>query len=186
MVYQSFDNKKNRIEKNWNRVENNKNNLTNIPITSLDFNSINFNKEITTISLLDNELLSVLPLDKVQTILLENFPEWALNMIEPHVVYSIDDGYVSSIIDTSLAEANNNGTLKNGDISIATQNWEYWYNRIDQSNFLLKIFYNIRVFRARKSGSGSGFSSSNVPIFANISLKIYNHRIYETMDEKFE
>lgn len=182
--YNSFNHKNSKLNDIWSKVKTNSSELNNVPILSLNFDSINFNKEIVTIPILTNELLPVLPLSKTSTVLLENFPEWALNMIEPTVIYTIEDGFVENLIDTSLAVANANGTLKTGDVSIGTQTMEYWFNRVDKAHFLLKILYDIRIFSAIKTGGG--FSSSIVPKFANISLKIYNQRIYELMDEKFE
>lgn len=184
MPNESFEISKNKLEKSWNRSQNNENELSNNSIITLNFNSINFNKKITTITLLDNKLLSALPLNKVQTILLENFPEWVINMIEPTVIYTIADGFVENLKDGTIQDANTNGTLKTGDVFITLQEWKYWFNRIDQSNFLLKIFYRIGIVSAIKSEFG--FSSSIVPTYVNMSLKIFNQRIYETTNEKFE
>lgn len=183
MAYQSFDNSKNKLEKTWNRVEDNTNKLNNIPITNLNYNSINFNKKIITIPILTDVLLATSPLIKVETILLENYPEWAINMIEPFVSYRMEDAFTSfSLLEGSFSEANANGTLKNNDISITSQNLQYWFNHIDKKNFLLKIFYGVAISQAVVVPLG--YSSTAVPTFVTLSLKIYNHRIYETMNEK--
>jgi len=184
MVYQSFNNENKKIEKNWNRVEDNGNDLNNIPLITLNFNSLNFSKIITTIPLITNQNVEVTPINKVQTILLENFPEWVLNMIEPNLIFIIEDGFVSNLIDKTFQEANNDGTLKTGDVSFIADNVKYWFNRIDNRNFFLKIFYKVGAGQAVKTELG--FFAISIPVFANISLKIYNHRIYETMNEKFE
>lgn len=63
MGYESFENSNYRIVKNWNRIESNTNKLTYTPLIHLDFNSINFNKEISAITLLDHELLPILPIN---------------------------------------------------------------------------------------------------------------------------
>ena len=100
------------------------------------------------------------------------------------MIYTIEDGYVNKIIDISFSEANKNGTLKTGDISIANQDFKYWFNHIDKQNFLLKIFYNINIREAIVSEFG--FGSTSIPIFTTLSLKILNQRIYELMNEKSE
>lgn len=181
MAYESFQNSKNKINKNWNRIEDNKNKLENIPIVSLDFRSINFNKNIVTVLLLTDQLMPGLPSPK--TVLLKKFPEWALNMVEPHVIYTIEDGFVDSIINTTFQEANDNGTLKTGDVFIDSD-FQYWFNHIDKVDFLLKIFYRGSAVSANVTEHG--FSATTVPVRANMFLKVYNQRIYETMNEKFE
>ncbi len=181
MVYQSFNNSTNKIQKNWERSEENENDLKKVPFITLDFNSINFNKKITTIPILTNEEAGVLS-DIPQTVLLENFPEWALNMIEPFVTYTIEDGFATKFIPTTLQQAFDNGTLKDDDVSIEIQEFHYWFNHIDQTNFLLKVFYTINIREAILRESG--FTSTRIPAFINISLKILNHRIYEVMNEK--
>jgi len=183
MAYESFETSKNKLEKNWNRAENNKNKLTTIPITSLDFNSINFNKKLTTIPITS----TVTPggsVINVHTILLKNYPKWALNMVEPSVIYTLGDGFVSHLINISLTDAFNNGTLKNDDVTIELSRFKYWFNNIDKTNFLLKLFYSIGIKQAIVTNLG--FVGVGIPVTANISLKIYNHRIYETMNEKFK
>ncbi len=185
MVYESFNNSIQKIEKSWNRSQENENDLEDIPIVKLDFNSINFNKEIITIPILTNELASI-GSNTVESILLENFPDWSLNMIEVFVTYSIDDGFVNNLINESFSEANNNGRLKNGDVGIINQDFHYWFNNIDQSNFLLKVFYSINIRAAQKDPQSPGFGSTPVSTFINLSLKIFNHRIYENMNEKKE
>ena len=182
--YNTFNHKNSKLNEIWDRSKNNIDKINNIPLLRLDFNSINFNKEIITIPVIENQLITSLPITKIQTILLENFPEWALNMIEPNITYTIADGYIGYLIDTTLSEAFTNGTLKNDDVGINLQNFKYWFNNVDQINFLLKIFYSISISQAIVSGVG--FSSKLVPTYVDISLKLYNHRIYETMNEKFE
>lgn len=175
MVYQSYDNNKYKIEKNWNRVEDNKNDLNNIPITNLNFNSINFNKKIVTIPIIDNVVTPWDYTENIQTILLENFPEDMLNMIEPTVIYSIDNGFISNFQQADITPNINNVYINN-------QSWKYWFNRIDKKHFLLKIFYTIDI---RQKISPFPYYQG-VPTTVNMSLKIYNQRIYETTNEKFE
>lgn len=179
--FESFRNSKQKIQKSWERSEQNTNILHDIPLITLDFNSINFNKKIINIPILTNVLADNLS----KTILLENFPLWALNMIEPSIIYTIGDGFVNKIIDISFLEANANGTLKLGDVSIANQDLEYWFNHIDQQNFLLKIFYSINI-REVSNITQFGFSSRAIPTFITISLKLLNQRLYELMNEKNE
>lgn len=182
MVYESFNNSKTRFQKTWERSESNENNLKDIPLVSLDFNSINFNKKITTISLLTNKLITLN--SNVESILLENFPEWSLNMIEVFATYTIDDGFVTKMLPITFNEAFQQGILKDGDVAIGNQDFKYWFNNIDQTNFLLKVFYTINIAEAEVSEIG--FVGSSIPVFVTLSLKILNQRIYEVMNEKKE
>ncbi len=184
MVYESFQNSKNKFQKTWDRSEENENNLKDIPLVTLDFNSINFSKKITTIPIVTNQLTSVTSVTSLDTILLENFPEWSINMIEVFATYTIGDGFVSKLIPITLTEAFNNGTLKDGDVSIGKQDFHYWFNLIDNKNILVKIFHIIGIVEAEIVPAG--FVSSAVPTFINLSLKILNERIYEVMNEKKE
>ena len=180
MVYESFQNSKTRFQKTWERSQKNENNLEDIPLVTLDFNSINFNKKITTIPIVTNKLAT----NTAESILLENFPEWVINMIEIFVIYTIDDGFIGRLIPITLSEAFQNGTLKDGDVSIGNQDFHYWFNRIDDKNILVKVFYTINIREAELVPAG--FVSSIVPAFINLSLKILNQRIYEEMNEKKE
>lgn len=185
MVYESFQNSKTRIQKTWERSQENENNLKDIPLITLDFNSINFSKKIITIPILTNEV-AIVSSNVPATILLENFPDWSLNMIEVFVIYTIGDGFIGKLIPISFSEASNNGTLKNGDVSISNQDFHYWFNRIDNKNVLVKVFYTINIREAVVTPPAPGFGSNPVPTFINLSLKILNQRIYEVMNEKKE
>jgi len=70
-----------------------------------------------------------------------------------------------------------------GDVNISS-NFQYWFNHIDKTHFLLKMFYTglARVATV----SEIGFSSTLIPTYINLSLKLFNQRIYELMNEKFE
>ena len=83
--YKSFKNTKNKLEKIWNRVEDNTSRLKNVPVVNLNYNSINFNKRIITIPIIANTQDYVLT-----TILLKNFPENMINM--SHL--TIDEEYI--------------------------------------------------------------------------------------------
>ncbi len=183
MAYESFNNSKARIQNTWERSQENENDLKDIPLVTLDFNSINFSKKIITIPILTDEVASV-AFDVPATVLLENFPEWSLNMIEVFAIHTIGDAFIGKLIPITLTEAFNNGTLKDGDVAIQNQDFHYWFNRIDNANVLVKVFYTISVQEANVSEIG--FVGIPISTFINISLKILNQRIYEVMNEKKE
>ena len=78
--------------------------------------------------------------DDVQTILLKNFPEWSINMIEVTCIYTMEDGFIEFPFVDDFQTASDNGTLKVGDLSITSQEFDYWFNNVDQTNYNLKIF----------------------------------------------
>ncbi len=177
MPNDSFQNSKNKLEKSWNRSQNNENELSNNSIIALNFNSINFNKKIVTIPILENQLLTNSFAQRTQTVLLENFPEWVINMIEPTIIYTIADGFVEN-----LTSFTNTGDLEIGQVAVTNQEMNYWFNRIDNAHYFLKIFYKISILERIQGAQQTAF----VPTFVNMSLKILNQRIYETTNEKFE
>ena len=183
MVYQNFNNSKQKIQKNWERSEDNENNLKDIPLITLDFNSISFNKKLINIPIITNKLLVDEVFDATETILLENFPTWAINMIEPTVIYTLEDGFTSGIIHNQFTVGD--PSFKVGDVFIALQKFKYWFNHIDQSNFLLKVFYTISIKQVTIVEPPNIFTAP-VPTFITLSLKIINQRLYELMNEKSE
>ncbi len=181
MAYESFNNSKIKFQKSWERSEENENNLKDIPLIKLDFNSINFNKKIVTIPISDK---TQVVFNNTETILLENFPEWSLNMIEVNCIYTMGDAFTNfPIIDSVLP----NGTLptneRNGQIFIKIQEFDYWFNNIDEINYNLKIFLRMDVRQFLKDGTSFG---NFVPLNMSLSLKINNQRIYETMNSHKE
>ena len=154
MANKSFKNSKNKIQENWERSEENKNNINKVPIVALDFNSINFNKKIVTIPIITNEIYQSGGGKRHQSILLENFPEWVIPMIEVSCIYTVEDGFVNST-------------------ELITQEFSYWFEHIDKTNFLLKT---IQIASA----------TENTPFFNTISLKIINQRLYETTNQHKE
>lgn len=184
--FESFRNSKQKIQKTWERSEQNTNNLNDVPLVTLDFNSINFNKKIATVPIATNKLFGFFT-ENVQTVLLENFPEWAINMIEVTCIYTMEDAFVNFPLIDDFNIALNNGTLKIGDISITEQEFDYWFNNIDQTNFSLKIFLRAIARQIRSINLGvPSFQTDSIPLFFTLSLKILNQRIYETMNEKKE
>lgn len=179
MVYESFKNSNKKIEKGWNRSEVNLNNVNALPLIKLDFNSINFNKKIITIPIVTDKLFVRFgnDSDRIQTILLKNFPEWAINMIEVFCVYSISDGF------TEFPFANDFSNANNGDIIIISQEFDYWFNNVDETNYNLKIFLNPSI--GQKVPEFPSFPRQ-IPFFITLSLKIVNQRINETMNSHKE
>ncbi len=187
MVYESFNNSKNKLQKSWERSEDNENNLKDIPLVELNFNSINFNKKIVTIPIVTDKLfdrsLSSPISDRVHTILLQNFPEWAINMIEVHCVYTLGDAFLNFPIESTPTSGNLPSNERNGQIVIQTQEFDYWFNNIDEINYDLKIFLNILIRQFTKDGFPFG---NIIPPNITLSLKINNQRIYETMNSHKE
>ena len=179
--YESFEISKEKIRKNWERFQENENDLKDIPLITLDFNSINFNKSIITIPIITNQLAKT-GIDNVETILLRNFPETSLNMIEVFPLYTIGDGFTGSFQERFTVGAKG---FKVGDVFINNQDFKYWFNHIDQTNFLLKVFYTINIRRVTEVSDPNIFTDA-VPTFINLSLKIINQRLYEEMNEKKE
>ncbi len=169
MAYESFNNSKNKLQKSWERSQENENKINKVPLLSLNFNSINFNKKIITIPININKIQAVFN-NEVETILLQNFPEWVINMIEVTCIYTIDDGFANQeIVESGFG------------VRIVTQEFDYWFNNIDETNYNLKIFHSAQVRQFNK-----GSPDINIPLSLNLTLKIINQRIYETMNSHKE
>ncbi len=187
MTYESFNNSKVKFQKTWKRSEDNLNNINNLPLIKLNFNSINFNKKIITIPIVTNELFNLFN-DNIQTILLENFPEWIINMIEVDCIYTMEDGFIEFPIVDNFQTASDNGTLKVGDLSIIDQEFDYWFNNIDETNYNLKLYLRtiVRQISELRPAMLPAFLQTTVPVFLTLSLKIVNQRVIETMNQHKE
>lgn len=174
MTYESFNNTKVKFHQIWERAEDNLTELEQLRPIKLDFNSINFNKKIITIPIVTDQLFNIVE-DDVQTVLLENFPEWAINMIEVTCIYTMDDAF------TSFPIFDGEGEIKDGDLQILKQEFEYWMNNIDENNFNLKIFLSASVTQFKENSQ-----NITVPLSLTLSLKILNQRTYETMNQHKE
>lgn len=194
-IYESFETSKNKIRKIWERSDKNDYTLKNVPIFTLDFSSINFYKHVIDIPIfpIENENDIITSSRSIHTITLKNFPEWALNMLEVTCLYTMDEAFTEFpfvTLDDPFVSPGSFGTgqilLKEkriGQLLISRQRFHYWFNRIDNKDFYLKIFRESQVKQFLASGSSQG---SIVPIHTKISLRIFNKRIYEKRNGKKE
>lgn len=120
--------------------------------------------------------------DLITVIRLENFPEWIINHINIVPIISASDGInLDTIIDNPF-EAFAEGILKVGDI-IFVQQLIPWFAKLDANNYDLKILNSINL-RIVTQVSQTGFSTSALDSFYELSLKIINPRIYENNEQK--
>lgn len=180
--YESFNTTKRKIRKTWERNEQNTSDIQNkLQKFNVHFNSINFNKAIAEIKLVEDTLLDTSP-DLITTVILEDFPEWIINHINVVSIINSTDGFPLTNFVNSFFEAFSNGTLSVGDASLITRT-HYWIAKREDNNYELKIF-NDPNLRIATSVSQFGFSTTAIPMFLNLSLKIINPRIYENNREK--
>ena len=176
-IFESFDTSKNKIRKTWERSDQNTDNLNDVPLTTVDFNSVNFNKQLTIFPIITDQLVN--SNRNISTITLKNFPEWAINMIEVTCFYTMEDAYTEFPVIDSPPPI----TSRIGQLVINTQEFKYWFNRIDNKDFYLKIYHRVSLRQFIKGG----FSFGNpVPLNITLSLRILNKRIYEKMNSKKE
>lgn len=84
-------------------------------------------------------------------ILLENFPDWAVPLSRVVPIFRTEDGYNLDELDFGFQ-------------------FNYWFQKIDNLNYLLKIFVNASL---------EDQDDNTLPIFVDINLHILNERNYE-------
>lgn len=179
--FQSFETSKQKILKIWERNEKNTSEIeNNLNKFSLNFSTVNFIKNIKEISLVEKKVYNI-STDLLLTFPLNNFPDWIINHLQVVLIVSSEEGYNLDNFVLDPFVANTAGTLKTGDI-ILTQDFYYWFAKLENTNYRLKIYNNINLRQV--TVSPSGFSSTQIPTFIELFLKIQNPRIYENINEK--
>lgn len=177
MPRKTFTTTKQKLRKLWEDNDRNtsliKNNLNK---KTLDFNSINYTKGITKITLLENTLYNSSEHQNI-TYRLENFPEWIINHINILSITSTTEGFDLSRNIVDLLDAFLNGTLSVGDTVFANQ-LSYWIVKLDGDNYDLKIFNSVTLIEIT-SVSEVGFTTQPTPAYIDLSLQILNPRNYE-------
>lgn len=165
---------KNKLRKIWENSEANSDKINNnVKKINIDFRSETFLKNINVVSLVENYDIS--ESDQIQ-IVFTNFPDWAVNFSKPSITFHFDSAYDPSTEVESFFQAFQDGTLKEGDISIIRWNTFHWWTReTDLWKFNVRFNLNARV---ANSVSEHGFSTVELKTFANVKLYIVNERLY--------
>lgn len=172
--FESFDNSNKKFQKIWEQNEENTSEIeNNLKKFEIDFNSVNFAKKVTTISIFKDRLVETF-LDEIAVIDLINIPEWLINHINIIPI-------VSPIGDINTDTVTNDlSNLKIGDIIFISIS-KHWIAKLDENNYQLKIrlFINPRTVVSVDIPEEGNFNTEVMPFKFDLSLKIINPRIYE-------
>ena len=177
--YKSFDNTTHKIQTTWEKAQANQSEIdnNNIKIIETRFRSENHFKPVTIIPVV-SEFQVGSSGSQVSVIMLD-FPEWAINMAQPFVNFYFDSAYRPDEEVENFTDAFNDGTLEEGDISIVRWNTFHWFTKQDGLyKFNFRFDLNVRV---ATSVTDLGFSTAALPTFTNISLYVVNERNYNEL-----
>lgn len=180
MAYQSFQNSKQKIQKTWEQNETNTSEIdNNLSKFQVKFDSIQFNKKITTIKLIDNEIFASNADIPTLSVELNNFPEFIINHINIlPIVELVGDANDDTIFRIFSSESI--GIVKVGDLAFDNFTTSTMY-KLSGNNYLLKIDpgFTVRTIVAVNEPPQTPFESEETPFRLNLSLKIMNPQIYE-------
>ncbi len=175
--YESFNNSTNKFEKIWERNETNTSEINNnLSKFQLDFNSINFNKKITTIPILKNVFIEDF-IDEIVTIDLNNIPEWIINHINILPIVSPIGDINTDVVTTDTSNLQVGNLLFN---SVS----KHWIAKLVDNNYILKIqlFMGVALVTSVDVPEEGNFTGEPISFNLDLSLKIINPRIYEKVN----
>lgn len=189
-IYKSYNIVKHKIKNSFEKTQSNLSDINNdIKKLEIQFRSENHNKLITIIPVAINLLVDT-PGQQVSVELLD-FPDWAINMSQPLAIFNFDTAYNPQDEVESFFQSAGNGTLKDGDISIIRWNTIYWFTKFSEEldsfgnitksggyKFTFRFDFNVKVAINVNLPS---YSSTDLPVFANINLYIVNDKNYNEL-----
>ncbi len=174
MAYESFKNSKNKLEKIWDKNEQNTSEIdNNLSKFQVDFSSVSFNKKINTITVMQDRLIETF-LNEVIVIDLLNIPEWIVNHINIlPIVKPVGDINTDVVTSTPL-------NLEVGNILFNSIS-NHWIAKLADNNYQLKIkfFIATNIVLTTNTPLPGNFTAELIPFTLDLSLKIINPRIYE-------
>lgn len=175
MKYQSFNTQSNKLSKSFNKKETNRKDLDALETVNTNFRSINFNKNINVITLVDEDLITTS--QNNYSIIFTNMPDWAVTMAKPFYFFSAENGLDFSSIVDNLSTAFANGTLKLNDASLIRWNVQHWWSKLGENTYKFFLRTNVNI-RYVSTLSQVGFSTTFLPIYFSVKLQFINNRDY--------
>jgi len=165
-MYDSFNIEQNKIEKNWERSNDNKNDIVNLEPKIIDLKSLHAKKNIISIPILEKTLIGNGVDVNTSVSFFEfqflNMPEWMIPMTEVRPVFSSEDGVD---IDNPL-------------ITFITD-FNYFWDIRDKVNPLLKIHVSGVVQQLVLLPPPQFGTIVILPLFADLNVKLINSRIFD-------
>lgn len=166
-MYDSFNVEQNKIEKNWERSNNNKNDIINLEKKIIDLKSLHGKKNIISIPILEKTLIgsgvdvnNSVSFFEFQFL---NMPEWMIPMTEVRPVFSSEEGV--NIDDPLITVLND---------------FNYFWDIRDKVNPLLKIHVSGVVSQLVILNNPPPFGTLvTLPLFVDLNVKLINSRIFD-------
>jgi hypothetical protein len=178
--YKSYSSTNKKLQKLFNRTNENENNIkNNIRKINKSFTSQTNYKSAQQIVISENlEITRTDDMTQVSVDLI-GFPDWAINMVRPMIIYSFPSGFdVVNDVD-GFAIENQNGTLKLNDVSFIRNNTNYWFVEHD-NYYTFTVNFDID-FQYVSSKTEFSFDTSPLPTFAKLKLFILNEKNYDEL-----
>lgn len=173
MKYQSFNTQQNKLQTSFTNKEVNRQNLKILEPINTTFRSVNFNKDISIVTIADEDLITTSAND--YSIIFNNIPNWAVTMAKPFYYFSAGSGFDFSKTVDNFSIAFSNGTLKLNDVSIIRWNVQYWWSQLGENTFKFFLRTNINI-RYVTNLSEFGFGSEFFPIYLSVKIQLVNNK----------
>lgn len=181
--YKSFETNKRKIEKTFERTNNNESRISNeVKKINKSYTSQIYFKGFQGGDIFSG--LNVTPIsdDVFVSIDLINFPEWAINMMKPYFYYTFPSVFSVEESDDNLVSKFNSGDITLSEVKLNTlvffsDNTKWWFVKQDDLyTFNIKFDTN---FQYVVSKSEVSFSLAQVQRFATLGINFNNQRNYQ-------
>ncbi len=173
-----FNTSNGKFQKMWEKSHDNKDRIsTSIKKINVDFRSLNYLKKTNIVPIIENIDVSrsLYFAGTTYYVDLLNFPEWAINMIYPSVVFNLGEYNIINDVG-DFSDRFNEGILKVDDFTITSYDYSYWIVKYgDAYRFTIKFHTSAYIVSNVYS---YGWSSSLLPMYADVNLHITNERNY--------
>lgn len=176
-MYESFDNSKNKLQKVWEKTQDNTSQIRNeIKVVETPFLSQTNLKYVNIVSAYENVIFD----PNIQySVFLPNFPDWAVNFTRPSIVYRTPTAYDMTKEITSFAQEFSQGTLVEGMIQTVHINSRTWWTKVTGGwNFTIRPDVVVQVAQ-----NVTPFAFQGVPLNLTFDVKLYiiNERMYHAI-----
>lgn len=179
--YKSFDTTKRKLLTTYEQIQSNRTEIQNNIIKhEIRYNSLNHFKVFNIVSVLSNYKITFGEQIEIDLI---GFPDWAVNMAHPSIVFNLPDVAQPQTSYNTVAEvtaARTAGTLQVGDTLLNRLNSvQYWLVKQDNKYIFTVRFQVNAVLITAFSLTSTTFTA--LPVYATFNLYLVNERSYHEL-----
>lgn len=176
-MYESFDNNKNKLQKVWEKTQDNTSQIRNeIKVVETPFLSQTNLKYVNIVTLYENVIFD----PNIQySVFLPNFPDWAVAFTRPSIVYRTPSAYDITKEVTSFFQEFGQGNLVDGMLMTTSINSRTWWTKVSGGwNFTIRPDV---VVQQAQDVTESSFSGVALDLRFDVKLYIINERMYHAI-----